>query len=214
MRTSSLFAVAALAALGAFTTGCGASLIPFTQELREQHGLSNEDVKNLQFYISSKVIMRHELERGGRSITPGHKLVIVSGKTIEEVVIEEHTPGVAVAVSSDSVKVAFEPGSSLEFTPSGRFREAQPVVQESRFARPPNPFPGNNGSDEPSSSTQSDATGGYFLAVAQNGTITYGATTFDVVSASYDARLMVDGEALNKVEKSRKVLPGMRLVSN
>ena len=93
-------------------TGC-ASYVPFTQELRAEHKLRADDLQNLQFYNSHEIRLRREVERGGGQVTPGHKLLIIAGKQIEEVVIEEHTPGVIVGVSETSLKVSFEEGSFM-----------------------------------------------------------------------------------------------------
>src|SRR5262245_25659746 len=98
--SSVAFAVAS-SAICLFVTGCGASLVPFTHETRVENNLSVEEIKNLQFYVSHRITLRRELESGGRQITGSHKLLVVSGKTIEEVVIEEKTPGIAVAVSEN-----------------------------------------------------------------------------------------------------------------
>ena len=99
LRASSLLSAAALAA-GLFSIGCGSTLVPFTQEIRDEHNLADKDLKNLQFYVSHKITLRRELESGGRQVTGSHKLLVVSGKTIEEVVVEEKTPGIAVAVGN------------------------------------------------------------------------------------------------------------------
>jgi len=114
-RLSSLVAAAAIALLA---TGCR-GFIDFTHELRDQHSLTRDELKNLQFYTSSTITLRRELESGGKQITGNHKLLLVAGKTIEEVVIESRTPGIAVAVSDHSITVSFEQGTSLEFVASG-----------------------------------------------------------------------------------------------
>src|SRR5690242_15224989 len=107
-----LLLVALLVALASLT-GC-ASFVPFTQELRTATGLKKDDLKNLQFYTSNKIVLRREVESGGSQVT-GHKLIVMSGKTIEEVVIEEHTPGVVTQIGDGSLSVSFEPGASLQF---------------------------------------------------------------------------------------------------
>lgn len=115
-RPALLAALATLALSG--LTGC-ASLVPFTHEIRTEHGLTDDEVKNLQFYTSHGITLRREIESGGRKITPGHKLLLISGKQIEEVVIPAKTPGVAVKVGPRALAVSFEPGTSLVFTVKG-----------------------------------------------------------------------------------------------
>src|SRR5690349_20861134 len=41
--------------------GCAKNLVPFTQEMRVEHRLTDQDLKNLQFYVSHRVTLRREL---------------------------------------------------------------------------------------------------------------------------------------------------------
>src|SRR6185503_245665 len=118
MNIASPFAFAATLAIGLFATGC-AGLIPFTHELREQNRLTDDEIKNLQFYVSHKVTLRRELESGGRQVTGSHTLLLTSGKSIEEVVVEPKTPGIALAVKGAMISISFEPGSSFDFVVEG-----------------------------------------------------------------------------------------------
>jgi hypothetical protein len=206
----------ALLALGAvlvltFLTGCGASMVPFTHEIRAEHSLTKEDLKNLQYYISTRVTLRRELDSDKKQITGSHKLILTSGKVIEEVVVEEKTPGVAIDVGPRSITVSFEPGSSIEFGPQGG--RTVPASASHEFATGPDPFPGNNtvAHDKEAEPFSSDGAGNYFMLTESSGTITYQGRQFQAVEGSLEAHLMIDAEALNRVEKSRKVLPGMRL---
>src|SRR5262245_56225138 len=115
-------------------TGCH-SLVPFTHEIRDQNSLKTQDLKNLQFYLSNRVVLRREVSSGGREITGSHKLLVISGKTIEEVVIEAGTPGIAVGAGEGTLAISFEPGSSLVFAAS-RDAGASPGGVTS-FATPP-----------------------------------------------------------------------------
>jgi hypothetical protein len=192
-------------------TGCGATLVPFSHELRDRNGLTTADLKNLQYYISRRVVLRRELESGGKEITGSHQLVVVSGHQIEEVVIEEHTPGIAVAVGPKSLTVTFEPGSVMVFTPESGERVAAEVP--GGFAEAPNPFPANDGSrsSDPSPFPGVFAQGNYTLATDGPRTILYQGKRFDVVGESGQASLMIDAKSLEQVSLSREVAPGMRL---
>jgi hypothetical protein len=206
-RTALLPAATLLFSLAA--TGCS-SMVPFTHELRTASGLTNEEVKNLQFYTSNKMIFRREVESGGKQITEGHKLLLTSGKMIEEVVVDARTPGIAVSLGAATISVSFEPGASLEFVLSGDRFAATPAQNAGEFAQPPEPFPGNR----PAASYPergSDLTGNYWLGVGSNGRVRYEGRLFDVVDQSSDAYLMIDAESLNRIVKNRKVLKGIRL---
>ena len=66
--------------LGLLCTGC-AKRVPFTHSLAETAGSSN--LPELQFYISKKITLRHELTEWESGVTPGHILKIEKGKRIE-----------------------------------------------------------------------------------------------------------------------------------
>lgn len=210
MRTSiAQLALAASLALGA-TTGCRPALVPLTQELREQNHLSDGELKNLQYYVSHTITLRRELESGGRQVTGNHKLVMVNGKTIEEVVVEAHTPGICVAVDANRLSISFEQGTSLQFVPAHARTSASP----GGFASPPDadPFPGNRprGAEPIPSGLFS---GNYMLWTETSGGIPFMGKSFEGVEETPKVTLLIDAESLEQVVKKHKVLPGLRLPS-
>ncbi len=206
-RLSSLVAAAAFAVV---TSGCH-GFIDFTHELRDQHSLTRDELKNLQYYTSSTITLRRELESGGKQITGNHKLVVVAGKTIEEVVIDARTPGIALAVSDHSITVSFEQGTSIEFVASGSSGNRATEV----FAQPPpDPFPGNNPErHEPEPQVVQGFFGPYALATNSSGQIVFQGKTFEAVGDSLQAHLMIAGESFEETVRQHKTLPGMRLPS-
>ena len=210
-RLPSLLVFVAASLLALCLAGCGPRLVPFTHELRVQHNLSDKDLRNLQFYVSHRITLRRELESGGSQVTPGHKLLLVSGKTIEEVVIEEHTPGVAVDVRNRTLAVSFEPGSAMFFSAAADPGTSEPALAS--FATPPNAFPGNEGQPEPEIlPAPSGAYGGsYWLATEPGGRVPYQGRAFEAIEESLKAHLLIDAESLEEVVEERKVLPGVRL---
>lgn len=214
LRLSSIFSFLAASLVALALAGCGPRLVPFTHELRVQHNLSNDDLKNLQFYVSHQITLRRELESGGSQVTANHKLLVVAGKTIEEVVIEEHTPGVAVEVGERTLSVSFEPGSSFLFAAAPEPGTPAPEVRS--FASPPDPFPGNSPEPEPQPfpGPSGGAFGGsYWLATADGGRVNFQGRLFEAVEDSLRAHLLIDAESLEEVVEERKVLPGVRLPS-
>jgi hypothetical protein len=214
----------AVVVLGLLTAACGKSLVPFTHEIRVQHRLTDADIKNLQFYVSHTVVLRRELEEGGRQITGNHKLLLVSGKTIEEVVIEDETPGIAVDVRPGALSISFEPDTSLVFSTSGELDDprAEPASKGSQtepgFAEGPDPFPGNKPRDQspepepfPVNRGGSIFGGNYRLAMDSRGRVSFGGSMFGAIDDSARAHLLIDAETLEQVVEKRKVLPGMRL---
>jgi hypothetical protein len=206
----SAYFFAAVVALSS-VTGC-ASYVDFTQELRDQHNLQAGDLKNLQFYNSHPITLRREIERGGRQVTSGHKLLVIAGKQIEEVVIEEHTPGVVVGVSDTSIQVSFEEGSSMEFSLRGPEPLNDPVVQGGRFATPPEPFPGNNPRElEQPSRARFLGSGNFWVLPAGTGSISFQGQSWDARDDTPQSHLVISTESLEEVEEERTVLKGRKL---
>jgi hypothetical protein len=222
-----VLSVLALSALG----GC-ASYVPFTHELRTEHGLTDDEVKNLQFYVSHDVTLRREIESGGRKVTPGHKLLLISGKQIEEVVIAAKTPGVAVKVGPRAIAVSFQPGTALIFAlkgsrlalENGFLRPVPLEVGQSdfatrplvgllgqQFAKPPNPFPGNDGTGTSTTFAGDDATGNYWLDSDNAGRVVFAEKEWNAEDNTLQAHLLIDSDQLENVDKKKTVLSGVKL---
>ncbi|WP_437761417.1 DNA-directed RNA polymerase [Sorangium sp. So ce281] len=214
-RLSTAFAPLFLALLSLLVVGCGPRLVPFTHELRVQHDLSDSDVKNLQFYVSHQIALRRELTAESSQVTSSHKLLLVSGKVIEEVVVEERTPGVVLAARGGALSVSFEPGASLTFSAGPEhFAPAPPAPSFPGFATPPDPFPGDAEPLLASPSAAGDGSepgGNYWLAAGPGREIRYQGKVFSAIEDSLRAHLLIDADALDEVVERRTVLPGVRL---
>lgn len=195
-----------LTALGA--VGC-ASYVPFTQELRDQHHLQTADLKNLQFYNSHTITLRHEVERGGREVTGGHKLLVIAGKQIEEVEIPAHTPGVVVGADDSTLEVSFDEGTSFKFRLRGPEPVSDPVVLRQGFATPPDPFPGNSPKEEQPEARRFLGSGNFWLT--ESGQLTFQGRNWDAIGESMNAHLVISTESLDEVEEQKTVLKGRRL---
>lgn len=216
MNTSSPLAFAVSFALGLLVTGCGAGLVPFTHELREQNRLTDDEIRNLQFYVSHKITMRRELESGGRQVTGSHKLLLTSGKSIEEVVVEEKTPGIALAVKGPVITISFDPGTSMDFVIEGARGTSVPEPAPAASRGGPDPFPGNNARPPelmPERGVPQSLSGNYWLWVEPAGQVTFQGKVFEAIDDSNQAHLLIDADTLKEVVKNHKVLPGIRLPS-
>ncbi|WP_437318501.1 DNA-directed RNA polymerase [Sorangium sp. So ce385] len=203
-----------LASLALLLLGCAPRLVPFTHELRVQHGLSDRDVKGLQFYVSHEIALRRELTAESSRITSSHTLLLVSGKVIEEVVVEERTPGVVVGARGGVLSVSFEPGTSLTFSAAPDPDPPAPASPFPGFATPPDPFPGNAAPllAIPSAAGEAATLGGnYWLAAGPGGEVRYQGKAFSAIEDSLRAHLLIDADALEEVALRRTVLPGVRL---
>ena len=193
----------------ALTTGC-ASYVPVTQELRNEHKLTANDLSNLQFYNSDTITLRRELARGDREVTGAHKLRVIAGKQIEEVVIDKHTPGVVVGVSGGALRVSFEEGTFLEFGVSGPEPVAEPLVVRGGFAEPPDPFPADSPRDPRELRPFLSGSGNYWL-LTDSGSVTFQGKRYDAVGSTPRAHLVISTESLDEVEEEKTVLRGRRL---
>jgi hypothetical protein len=202
----------AVAALLAVTAAGCRTFVPFTQELRDQSHLSEAELENLQYYVSSTITLRRELDSAGRQVTGNHKLVVIAGKTIEEVVVESKTPGICVAVGPHTLSISFEQGSSIDFAPAAARAYAQ---EGSGFATPaldPDPFPGNRA--RPQALPGDVFSGSYQVWVGPQNAVKFLGRVFSAEGDTAGATLMIDAESLDQVVKRRKVLPGLRLSSH
>lgn len=89
-------------------------MIPFTQSLRAEHNLTPMEIKNLQFYVSDPIHLNQSISSGQTEVVRG-KLVLKSGKFVEEVIVNRGTPGIAVDVEDQLVRVSFEEKTSMAF---------------------------------------------------------------------------------------------------
>jgi hypothetical protein len=196
-------AVLALTSVGG--TGC-ATYKSFTQELRMEHALAPKDLERLQFYTSDSITLRREVASGQRRVTEGHKLIVISGKSIEEVVIPAKTPGIVVGVEDGALLVSFEQGTSLRFVAVPQRSDSAHVG----FAEGPNPFPGSIGGDLPRNRL-ADWAGSYALDVGPGGSVRFQGTDFEAVGDTSKAHLEIKSEVLDKKVENKKTLPGVRL---
>jgi len=63
------------------------------QGIRTQYDLGSEDLKKLQYYVSSDITLQRDFRREEREISTSHKLVTERGGLVEEVLIRAGTPG-------------------------------------------------------------------------------------------------------------------------
>ena len=105
----------ALVALVLTLSSCAPRLTPFTQDLYEDYGWSEEELKSIQFYLSSPIVLRRAVNRGSTEIISG-KIKMINGKEMEEVVIPSGTAGVLLfQPKTNRFAVSFEEGSDKRY---------------------------------------------------------------------------------------------------
>jgi hypothetical protein len=172
-----------LCALVPAAAGC-VRRAPFTHEMREKYNLSDEDLKQVPFYLSDTIALRRVT--GGREaqVVKGRSLRLVESATVEEVRIRHRTPGLAEQAGKYSMQVSFEEGQSLTFG-----------TTEDEVKRP-------------------DGDGRYFLFAEWNGAVgrlKYGGKEYETRAGAGGVFLMVEMRELEtRVTKSRTAPGRMR----
>ncbi len=98
-----------LAVLIGFSS-CSPDLVPFTSRIEQETGLQKSQLKQVQFYNSSPIVLYRELTRNTTEVVSG-QIKMVDGRQVEEIVIAPNTPGVVVNSEGDRLGVSFESGS-------------------------------------------------------------------------------------------------------
>ncbi len=99
-------------AVGMLSLSACSSKIYFTQAIRDQYKLTPEELKGIQFYLSDEIILRRGETNENQKSTEDGKLIVQSGKNIEQLVFKPNTEGgVEQVVDSKGMTVAFEEGA-------------------------------------------------------------------------------------------------------
>ncbi len=157
--------------------------IPFTQELIDQHRLTDTDVRNLQYFVDNPIVLRREVRDANREVVRG-RLVTREGRLVDEVMVEPLTPGVSLEAEIGVLEVSFERPTFLYFAPgrsgsmlTGQYCLATTVSHVSR--------------DE--------------VRIRFDGQL------YDASEGYRTACLLVDARELNELERRRRILKGERI---
>jgi len=87
---------------------CSPSLSPFNQRLIDQNGWQEEELKEIQFYLSRDIVLYRDYKQSASKIESG-EIKMINGRKIEEVKIPKGTPGVALfQPKNNKLAVSFE----------------------------------------------------------------------------------------------------------
>ncbi len=100
-------------------SSCGPTYSPFTQRLYEDYRWEEEELQQIQFYLSEDIVLRREYAGGSSEIIAG-EITVVEGRDMEEVVIRRGTPGVFLfSPKQNRFAISFdEEGDYLMFGPN------------------------------------------------------------------------------------------------
>ena len=108
MRKRILFPLATLLMLLASCI----QLTPFTGEIQKKYKLSESDLKGLQFYTSSEIVL-YKADANGVAHTVNGELIVEKDRSINKVVIPKGTPGQVVHVYPDKLAVSFGENAAM-----------------------------------------------------------------------------------------------------
>jgi hypothetical protein len=148
---------------------------------RVQYRLTDNEIKGLQFYLSSRVLAQTQSPPDASTPTPGGV-----------VIVDRDTPGVATEVGRDRIKVTFRKGSS-GVTFLSDTKATNDIYQYYFLATK------EQGSD--TIRKVADVPGGVLLHEG----VAY------TVAEGYNAVLMVDSEQLQELINKRKIGPGVEI---
>lgn len=164
-------------------SSCAPKLVPFTQTLREEYKLDEAALKTLQFYISHEIVLNRAESVDSKQGNVDGVLTLETGKTVEQVVFEVGTKClVKSSPGNDKLRIYFEPDD-----PEGlMFGIANRSVNE-RYSLMSPDWKGARGK------------------------IKYKGQTYYTSKRSGDTYLQIRMKKLNKLEKSRRVVKGMKI---
>jgi len=162
--------------------------MPFTQEVRDQYKLTDDELKSIQFYTSSDIVLYRDVTDKSEVGTDRGTLKIKSGRTVEEVVIPNGTPCIVQSVMDNrKLVLGFGDGPS-EFLVFGDISETG-----IRFRR-----------------------GHYYAMLAAEfregrDVVEYDGKEFFVADPGHPVYLMFKMTSIREFEKSSKVVKGKKL---
>ena len=163
-------------------SSCSPRLSDYTNRLQKSNDWSEDELRQIQFYLSSDIVLKRQIKEGSSEIVNG-KIKMENGRQIEEILIPRKTPGVFLfSPKTERCAVAFEGNSESRFLMFG-----------------PNPKAGNRyvllASDWDK----------------RRGKVTYDGKIYYVDSQSAFAGLQVDLRRIRKTKVSSRVAKGRKI---
>jgi hypothetical protein len=105
-----------LAFFALILASCSTPLTPFTRTLYDEQNFTDSDLKRIQFFLSSDLVLYRYLdEKTDYQINDG-SVRVRDGRKTQEVVIKHGTPGVFISrPNSDHFAISFEEGDNAKF---------------------------------------------------------------------------------------------------
>lgn len=165
-----------------FFASCSPRLTDYTKRLENANNWSEDELRQIQFYLSADIVLKKQVKEGSSEIVRG-KIKMENGRQIEEILIRRGTPGILMfSPKEDRLAVSFEDGDESRFLMFG-----------------PNPKAGNRyvllASDWDK----------------RKGKVTYSGQQYYVDSNSAFSGLQVDLRRIKKTQVRSRVAKGRRI---
>ncbi|MGB3132580.1 MAG: hypothetical protein WBB26_12945 [Saprospiraceae bacterium] len=168
--------------LDLFCTSCSPTLTPFTQKLYEDNKWSQEDLKQIQFYLSEDIVLRRRAEDGQTTIENG-KIKSVNGEKVEEIIFREGTPCLFhFSPKEDRFAISFEKSDNpkyLMFGPNPKLNNRYALLAKDWERR--------------------------------SGVVTYDGKEYRTSTEAAWACLLVDLKRAHSIQKESKVVKGAKI---
>ncbi len=161
---------------------CSPALTTFTRSLYDEQNFSDSDLKRIQFYLSSDLILYRNLTENNKYQIDEGSVRVRGGKKVQEIVIKAGTPGVFISrPDADHFAISFEAGDDARYLMFG-------------------PNPKNGGQYELLASNWDRRTG----------TVTYANEKFQTYSEVIP-KLLVDLRQTRSFTRERSIVGGRRV---
>lgn len=98
-----------------FLASCSPRLSDYTKRLENANNWSEDELKQIQFYLSNDIVLKKQIKDGSSEIIKG-KIRMENGRQIEEILIRKGTPGILMfSPKGDRLAVSFEDGDESQF---------------------------------------------------------------------------------------------------
>jgi hypothetical protein len=191
-RRSSLLCLAlALIATSISCQTTRGELVPFTEAQRLRYELGESELRSLQYYLSDRIVLERVASKGTGKVHRG-RLIVRSGTTIQQVIVETGTRGAVEPTSQIgpsegggyAFEVSFDRGVPLRFT----------ATRDGTYS-----LTGRN-------------RGGFLSRWSRSprAQVEFDGAKWNVVAGA-SSHLLIERDALGKLQRTRRVLPGVRV---
>ena len=126
MKKNIYFSLAFMAIIILFN-GCS-SIENFVRDTPFVHKLSKEDIKNIQYYISSGMVLEYKEVESESKVSGDNKVKKNEKVYKKDVVIFPNTPGIATDVIDDAIYIQFSDDITLGFIPEDELSDSPYTV--------------------------------------------------------------------------------------